>query len=106
MQETVNQAWDTPTARIREKYQKKIGTVNALRIFNDAFGLIFRRSEDFLHFIRLEGKGEWVMPLRHSYRTGAIFVLQGLWRKLLALAHWENSLFWSTTPADYKMNFY
>ncbi|HFV4850394.1 TPA: phage tail protein, partial [Escherichia coli] len=37
----------------------KIGTVNALRIFDEAFGLIFRRSEDFLHFIpTAEGQGE------------------------------------------------
>ncbi|ENA9841341.1 TPA: phage tail protein, partial [Escherichia coli] len=37
----------------------KIRGVNALRIFNDAFGLIFRRSEECLHFIPTsEGQGE------------------------------------------------
>ncbi|WP_097290498.1 tail fiber protein [Escherichia coli] len=61
----------------------KIGTVNALRIFNDAFGLIFRRSEDFLHFIpTAEGQGENgdIGPLRPfaiNLRTGAISVSHG-----------------------------
>ncbi|EFB2447260.1 TPA: phage tail protein [Escherichia coli] len=61
----------------------KIGTVNALRIFNDAFGLIFRRSEDFLHFIpTTEGQGENgdIGPLRPfaiNLRTGAISVSHG-----------------------------
>ncbi|WP_032083199.1 phage tail protein, partial [Escherichia coli] len=37
----------------------KIRGVNALRIFNEAFGLIFRRSEEFLHLIPTsEGQGE------------------------------------------------
>ncbi|EKL5182815.1 phage tail protein, partial [Escherichia coli] len=37
----------------------KIRGVNALRIFNDAFGLIFRRSEECLHLIPTsEGQGE------------------------------------------------
>lgn len=31
--------------------QLKIGATDALRIYDDAFGLIMRRSEDFLHFI-------------------------------------------------------
>ncbi|SJD53979.1 bacteriophage tail protein [Shigella sonnei] len=61
----------------------KIGTVNALRIFNDTFGLIFRRSEDFLHFIpTAEGQGENgnIGPLRPfaiNLRTGAISVSHG-----------------------------
>ncbi|HFW3586017.1 TPA: phage tail protein, partial [Salmonella enterica subsp. enterica serovar Derby] len=61
----------------------KIGTVNALRIFNDAFGLIFRRSEEHLHFIpTAEGQGENgdIGPLRPfaiNLRTGAIFVNHG-----------------------------
>ncbi|EML4954252.1 phage tail protein [Escherichia coli] len=61
----------------------KIGTVNALRIFNDAFGLIFRRSEDFLHFIpTAEGQGENgdIGPLRPfaiNLRTGAISFSHG-----------------------------
>ena len=61
----------------------KIGTVNALRIFDEAFGLIFRRSEDFLHFIpTAEGQGENgdIGPLRPfaiNLRTGAISVSLG-----------------------------
>ncbi|EKT6109038.1 tail fiber protein [Escherichia coli] len=61
----------------------KIGTVNALRIFDEAFGLIFRRSEDFLHFIpTAEGQGESgdIGPLRPfaiNLRTGAISVSHG-----------------------------
>ncbi|EPF5718187.1 tail fiber protein [Escherichia coli] len=61
----------------------KIGTVNALRIFDEAFGLIFRRSEDFLHFIpTAEGQGENgdIGPLRPfaiNLRTGAIYVSHG-----------------------------
>nr|WP_252372516.1 hypothetical protein [Escherichia coli] len=76
----------------------KIGTVNALRIFNDAFGLIFRRSEDFLHFIpTAEGQGENgdIGPLRPfaiNLRTGAISVSHGAkmmvgWR-LVQITHW------------------
>ncbi|MCV5957313.1 tail fiber protein [Escherichia coli] len=61
----------------------KIGTMNALRIFNDAFGLIFRRSEEYLHFIpTAEGQGENgdIGPLRPfaiNLRTGAISVSHG-----------------------------
>ncbi|HFQ9536080.1 TPA: tail fiber protein [Escherichia coli] len=61
----------------------KIGTMNALRIFNDAFGLIFRRSEEHLHFIpTAEGQGENgdIGPLRPfaiNLRTGAISVNHG-----------------------------
>ncbi|EHP8183366.1 phage tail protein [Escherichia coli] len=61
----------------------KIRGVNALRIFNDAFGLIFRRSEEFLHFIPTsEGQGENgdIGPLRPfaiNLRTGAISVSHG-----------------------------
>ncbi|EFO2586906.1 phage tail protein, partial [Escherichia coli] len=61
----------------------KIGTVNALRIFDDAFGLIFRRSEEYLHFIPTsEGRGENgdIGPLRPfaiNLRTGAISVSHG-----------------------------
>ncbi|HFO8665954.1 TPA: phage tail protein [Escherichia coli] len=56
----------------------KIRGVNALRIFNDAFGLIFRRSEEFLHLIPTsEGQGENgdIGPLRPftiNLRTGEI----------------------------------
>ncbi|HAV9357444.1 TPA: phage tail protein [Escherichia coli] len=56
----------------------KISGVNALRIFNDAFGLIFRRSEEFLHLIPTsEGQGENgdIGPLRPftiNLRTGEI----------------------------------
>ncbi|MCV4676360.1 tail fiber protein, partial [Escherichia coli] len=39
--------------------QLKISTINALRIFNQAFGLIFRSSEDHLRLIPTnEGEGE------------------------------------------------
>ncbi|ENZ1486270.1 phage tail protein, partial [Escherichia coli] len=61
----------------------KIRGVNALRIFNDAFGLIFRRSEEFLHLIPTsEGQGENgdIGPLRPfaiNLRTGAISVSHG-----------------------------
>ncbi len=56
----------------------KISGVNALRIFNDAFGLIFRRSEECLHLIPTsEGQGENgdIGPLRPftiNLRTGEI----------------------------------
>ncbi|HAX7362130.1 TPA: phage tail protein [Escherichia coli] len=56
----------------------KIGTVNALRIFDAAFGLIFRRSEECLHLIPTsEGQGENgdIGPLRPftiNLRTGEI----------------------------------
>ncbi|EFA8564456.1 hypothetical protein [Escherichia coli] len=61
----------------------KIRGVNALRIFNDAFGLIFRRSEECLHLIPTsEGQGENgdIGPLRPfaiNLRTGAISVSHG-----------------------------
>ncbi|EON2762283.1 phage tail protein [Escherichia coli] len=61
----------------------KIRGVNALRIFNDAFGLIFRHSEEFLHLIPTsEGQGENgdIGPLRPfaiNLRTGAISVSHG-----------------------------
>ncbi|MEC9614199.1 phage tail protein [Escherichia marmotae] len=56
----------------------KIRGVNALRIFNDAFGLIFRRSEECLHLIPTrENQGESgdIGPLRPftiNLRTGEI----------------------------------
>ncbi|EFA4748167.1 phage tail fiber [Escherichia coli] len=61
----------------------KIRGVNALRIFNEAFGLIFRRSEECLHLIPTsEGQGENgdIGPLRPfaiNLRTGAISVSHG-----------------------------
>ena len=84
LQETVNKAGNA-VQRSGDKMtgELKIGTVNALRIFNDAFGLIFRRSEDFLHFIpTAEGQGENgdIGPLRPfaiNMRTGAISVSHG-----------------------------
>ncbi|EFJ7000114.1 TPA: phage tail protein [Escherichia coli] len=84
LQETVNKAGNA-VQRSGDKMtgELKIGTVNALRIFNDAFGLIFRRSEDFLHFIpTAEGQGENgdIGPLRAfaiNLRTGAISVSHG-----------------------------
>ncbi|EKE5157134.1 phage tail protein [Escherichia coli] len=56
----------------------KIRGVNALRIFNDAFGLIFRRSEERLHLIPTQenqGKNGDIGPLRPftiNLRTGEI----------------------------------
>lgn len=56
----------------------KIRGVNALRIFNEAFGLIFRRSEDYLHFIPTQedhGENGDIGPLRPftiNLRTGEI----------------------------------
>ncbi|HFT8884559.1 TPA: phage tail protein [Escherichia coli] len=84
LQETVNRAGNA-VQRSGDKMtgELKIGTMNALRIFNDAFGLIFRRSEDFLHFIpTAEGQGENgdIGPLRPfaiNLRTGAISVSHG-----------------------------
>ncbi|ENS1093877.1 phage tail protein [Escherichia coli] len=73
----VQRGGDTMTGEL------KIGTVNALRIFDDAFGLIFRRSEEYLHFIPTsEGRGENgdIGPLRPfaiNLRTGAISVSHG-----------------------------
>ncbi|EKG7250509.1 tail fiber protein [Escherichia coli] len=84
LQETVNKAGNA-VQRSGDKMtgELKIGTVNALRIFDEAFGLIFRRSEDFLHFIpTAEGQGENgdIGPLRPfaiNLRTGAISVSHG-----------------------------
>ncbi|HGT5557227.1 phage tail protein [Escherichia coli] len=84
LQETVNKAGNA-VQRSGDKMtgELKIGTVNALRIFNDAFGLIFRRSEEHLHFIpTAEGQGENgdIGPLRPfaiNLRTGAISVSHG-----------------------------
>ncbi|EHU5704361.1 phage tail protein, partial [Escherichia coli] len=84
LQETVNRAGNA-VQRSGDKMtgELKIGTMNALRIFNDAFGLIFRRSEESLHFIpTAEGQGENgdIGPLRPfaiNLRTGAISVSHG-----------------------------
>ena len=84
LQETVNKAGNA-VQRSGDKMtgELKIGTMNALRIFNDAFGLIFRRSEESLHFIpTAEGQGENgdIGPLRPfaiNLRTGAIYVSHG-----------------------------
>ncbi len=84
LQETVNRAGNS-VQRSGDKMtgELKIDAINALRIFNDAFGLIFRRSEDFLHFIpTAEGQGENgdIGPLRPfaiNLRTGAISVGHG-----------------------------
>ncbi|EIJ2631401.1 phage tail protein [Escherichia coli] len=84
LQETVNRAGNA-VQRSGDKMtgELKIGTMNALRIFNDAFGLIFRRSEESLHFIpTVEGQGENgdIGPLRPfaiNLRTGAISVSHG-----------------------------
>ncbi|ENL7332687.1 phage tail protein [Escherichia albertii] len=63
--------------------EMKIGTVNALRIFDEAFGLIFRRSEDSFYLIPTEeGQGENgnIGPLRPfaiNLKTGAITVSNG-----------------------------
>ncbi|EGT8344918.1 phage tail protein, partial [Escherichia coli] len=56
----------------------KIRGVNALRIFNEAFGLIFRRSEESLHLIPTQenqGENGDIGPLRPftiNLRTGEI----------------------------------
>lgn len=56
----------------------KIRGVNALRIFNEAFGLIFRRSEEGLHLIptqKNQGENGDIGPLRPftmNLRTGEI----------------------------------
>ncbi len=54
--------------------QLKISTINALRIFNQAFGLIFRRSEDHLHLIPTnEGEGgKW----RHRFIKTILYKLK------------------------------
>ncbi|HFP0940913.1 TPA: phage tail protein [Escherichia coli] len=68
----VQRAGDTMTGELR------IRGINALRIFNEAFGLIFRRSEECLHLIPTsEGQGENgdIGPLRPftiNLRTGEI----------------------------------
>ncbi|WP_249921117.1 phage tail protein [Escherichia coli] len=64
--------------------QLKIGTINALRIFNQAFGLIFRRSEDYLHLIPTnEGEGEngdigSLRPFSINLRSGLVSIGNGL----------------------------
>ncbi|WP_254302749.1 phage tail fiber protein [Escherichia coli] len=64
--------------------QLKIGTINALRIFNQDFGLIFRRSEESLHLIPTnEGEGENgdIGPLRPfaiNLRTGLVSIGNGV----------------------------
>ncbi len=64
--------------------QLKIGTINALRIFNQAFGLIFRRSEDCLHLIPTnEGEGEngdigSLRPFSINLRSGLVSIGNGL----------------------------
>ncbi|EHW5038590.1 tail fiber protein [Escherichia coli] len=64
--------------------QLKIGTINALRIFNQDFGLIFRRSEESLHLIPTnEGEGENgdIGPLRPfsiNLRSGLVSIGNGL----------------------------
>ncbi|EPL0430314.1 phage tail protein [Citrobacter freundii] len=56
----------------------KIKETNALRIFNEQFGLIFRRSEEYLHLIpTLENQGENgdigpLRPISIDLRTGEI----------------------------------
>ncbi|HCO7804469.1 TPA: phage tail protein [Escherichia coli] len=56
----------------------KIRGINALRIFNDAFGLIFRRSEECLHLIPTQenqGENGDIGPLRPfsiNLRTGEV----------------------------------
>lgn len=58
----------------------KIPGVNALRIFDAQFGLIFRRSEEYLHLIpTLENQGENgdigpLRPLSINLRTGEILM--------------------------------
>ena len=64
--------------------QLKIGTINALRIFNQAFGLIFRRSEDYIHLIPTnEGEGEngdigSLRPFSINLRSGLVSIGNGL----------------------------
>ncbi|HEN9713846.1 TPA: phage tail protein [Escherichia coli] len=58
----------------------KIRGVNALRIFNEAFGLIFRRSEECLHLIPTsEGQGENgdigpLRPISINLRQGDVVI--------------------------------
>ncbi|MGD7783635.1 phage tail protein [Escherichia coli] len=85
LQETVNKAGNA-VQRSGDKMtgELKIGTMNALRIFNDAFGLIFRRSEECLHIIPTrenEGENGDIGPLRPftlNLRTGRISMGHGL----------------------------
>ncbi|HCO3371088.1 TPA: tail fiber protein, partial [Escherichia coli] len=64
--------------------QLKIGTINALRIFNQDFGLIFRRSEEYLHLIPTnEGEGEngdigSLRPFSINLRSGLVSIGNGL----------------------------
>lgn len=64
--------------------QLKISTINALRIFDQAFGLIFRRSEDHLHLIPTnEGEGEngnigSLRPFSINLRSGLVSIGNGL----------------------------
>ncbi|OSL31504.1 putative tail fiber protein, partial [Escherichia albertii B156] len=84
LQETVNKAGNA-VQRSGDNMtgELKIGTVNALRIFDEAFGLIFRRSEDSFYLIPTEeGQGENgnIGPLRPfaiNLKTGAITVSNG-----------------------------
>ncbi|KAE9865879.1 phage tail protein [Escherichia coli] len=68
----VQRAGDTMTGEL------KIRGVNALRLFNEAFGLIFRRSEECLHLIPTQenqGENGDIGPLRPftmNLRTGEI----------------------------------
>ncbi|HAW1162778.1 phage tail-collar fiber domain-containing protein [Escherichia coli] len=68
----VQRGGDTMTGEL------KIRGVNALRIFNEAFGLIFRRSEESLHLIPTQenlGENGDIGPLRPftiNLRTGEI----------------------------------
>ncbi|EFM6561281.1 phage tail protein [Escherichia coli] len=68
----VQRAGDTMTGEL------KIRGINALRIFNEAFGLIFRRSEECLHLIPTrenQGENGDIGPLRPftiNLRTGEI----------------------------------
>nr|WP_284736966.1 phage tail protein [Escherichia coli] len=70
--EAVERDGDTMTGEL------KIRGVNALRIFNEAFGLIFRRSEECLHLIPTqENQGEngdigSLRPFTINLRTGEI----------------------------------
>lgn len=64
--------------------QLKIGATDALRIYDDAFGLIMRRSEDFLHFIPTvenQGGSGGLGPLRPfsiNLRSGKVSVNHGV----------------------------
>ncbi|HHZ5738033.1 TPA: phage tail protein, partial [Escherichia coli] len=70
----VQRAGDTMTGEL------KIRGVNALRIFNEAFGLIFRRSEECLHLIPTsEGQGENgdigpLRPISINLRQGDVVI--------------------------------